>query len=329
MNAESKNIAIVILNWNGKSWLQKFLSNVIRFSEEAEIYVIDNHSTDDSVEILKRDFPSVKIVINDKNYGFAGGYNEGLKKINAEYYCLLNSDVEVTENWIEPVLNLFEKNASIAAIQPKILSFNNKNYFEFAGAAGGLIDNLGYPYCRGRVFDDLEKDNGQYNDEAEIFWASGCCFFVRSKDFWEQKGFDERFFAHQEEIDLCWRFINSGKKIFYTGKSKVYHVGGGTLNKQSPQKTYLNIRNNLSMMLKNLPFPKLIWLIFFRLCLDGVASFYFAYKNGFPHLWAVARGHFGFYAQLPETWKRRGKHQKKNYYQTKWLIFKHFLSGKK
>ncbi|OBW42373.1 N-acetylglucosaminyl-diphospho-decaprenol L-rhamnosyltransferase [Chryseobacterium sp. MOF25P] len=329
MTENSKNIAVVILNWNGKNWLQKFLPSVIRFSEEAEIYVIDNHSTDDSVDFLKQNFPTVKIVINDKNYGFAGGYNEGLKNIKAEYYCLLNSDVEVTENWIKPVLNLFKTDASISAIQPKILSFNNKNYFEFAGAAGGLIDNLGYPYCRGRVFDDVEEDKGQYNDETEIFWASGCCFFIKSKDFWEQDGFDERFFAHQEEIDLCWRLINSGKKIFYTGKSEVYHVGGGTLNKQSAQKTYLNIRNNLSMMLKNLPFPKLIWLIFFRLCLDGIASLYFAYKNGFSHLWAVARGHFGFYAQLPETIKRRQKNQKTEYYQTKWLIFKHFLGGKK
>ncbi|MGO4709222.1 glycosyltransferase family 2 protein [Chryseobacterium sp. 2TAF14] len=301
MTENPKNIAVVILNWNGKSWLQKFLPSVVQFSEEAEIYIIDNDSTDDSVDFLKREFPAVKIVINDKNYGFAGGYNEGLKKINAEYYCLLNSDVEVTENWIKPVLNLFEKDPSISAIQPKILSFNNKNYFEFAGAAGGLIDNLGYPYCRGRVFDDVEKDKGQYNDETEIFWASGCCFFIRSKNFWEQNG----------------------------GKSQVYHVGGGTLNKQSAQKTYLNIRNNLSMMLKNLPFPKLIWLIFFRLCLDGVASFYFAYKNGFPHLWAVARGHFGFYAQLPENIKRRQKHQKSEYYQSKWLIFRHFLGGKK
>lgn len=329
MTENSKNIAVVILNWNGKNWLQKFLPNVIRFSQEAEIYVIDNHSTDDSIDFLKQNFPTVKTVINNKNYGFAGGYNEGLKKINAEYYCLLNSDVEVTENWIEPVLDLFKTNTSIAAIQPKILSFNNKNYFEFAGAAGGLIDNLGYPYCRGRIFDDVEEDKGQYNDETEIFWASGCCFFIRSKDFWEQNGFDERFFAHQEEIDLCWRLINSGKKIFYTGKSEVYHVGGGTLNKQSAQKTYLNIRNNLSMMLKNLPFPQLIWLIFTRLCLDGVAGIYFGLKQGFPHLWAVVRGHFGFYAQLPGTVKLRQKHQISKYYQTKWLIFKHFLGGKK
>ena len=318
-------LAVAILNWNGKNWLEKFLPSVIQFSQKADIYVIDNFSTDDSIEFLRQNFPSVTIITNDKNYGFAGGYNEGLKKINAAYYCLLNSDVEVTENWIEPVLELFENNSEIVAVQPKVLAYNNKKFFEFAGAGGGLIDNLGYPYCRGRVFDDLEEDKGQYNDETEIFWASGCCFFIRSKDFWEQKGFDSRFFAHQEEIDLCWRLVNTGKKIFYTGKSTVYHVGGGTLNKQSAQKTYLNIRNNLSMMLKNLPFPQLIWLLLLRLCLDGLAAIYLGFKNGFPHLWAFARAHFGFYAQLPGTVKLRQTHQKEKFYQSKWLIFKHFL----
>ncbi|WP_345988034.1 glycosyltransferase family 2 protein [Chryseobacterium sp. Chry.R1] len=325
----SKKLAVVILNWNGKDWLEKFLPGVVRFSADADIYVIDNLSTDNSIDYLKSQFPTVKIIYNDRNYGFAGGYNVGLKNIRADYYCLLNSDVEVTENWITPVLDLFERDPEIVAIQPKVLSYQNKKYFEFAGAAGGLIDNLGYPYCRGRVFDDVEEDKGQYNDEAEIFWASGCCFFIRSKDFQEQNRFDERFFAHQEEIDLCWRLINTGKKIYYTGKSTVYHVGGGTLNKQSPQKTYLNIRNNLSMMLKNLPFPKLIWLIFFRLCLDSIAGIYFGLKNGFPHLWAVVRAHFGFYAQVPGTWKLRQKNQKNIFYQSKWLIFKHFIGGKK
>lgn len=322
------NLAVAILNWNGKNWLEKFLPDVVRFSQNADIYVIDNLSTDDSIDFIERQFPTVKIIRNDKNYGFAGGYNEGLKEIKNEYYCLLNSDVEVTENWINTVMDLFEKDASIAAVQPKILSFNNKNYFEFAGAAGGLIDNLGYPYCRGRIFDSLEEDKGQYDDEKEIFWASGCCFFIRSKDFWAQKGFDERFFAHQEEIDLCWRLINSGKKIFYTGKSKVYHVGGGTLNKQSAQKTYLNMRNNLSMMVKNLPFPQLIGIISLRLVLDGFAGVYFGLKNGFAHFWAVLRAHFGFYGQLPGTWKLRQKNQKDDFYQSKWLIFKHFLGGK-
>ncbi len=325
----SENLAIIILNWNGKNWLEKFLPSVISYSQNAEVYVIDNFSTDNSVNFLQAQFPTVKIVRNDKNYGFAGGYNEGLKSVDAEFYCLLNSDVEVTNNWIDPILNLFKTDPQIAAIQPKILSFTHKNYFEFAGAGGGLIDNLGYPYCRGRVFDDVDEDKGQYDDETEIFWASGCCLFIRSKDFWEQNGFDERFFAHQEEIDLCWRLKNSGKKIYYTGKSKVYHVGGGTLNKQSPQKTFLNIRNNLSMMLKNLPFPNLIWVLFSRMILDGAAAFYFAYKNGFSHLWAVLRGHFGFYTHIPGTLKLRQNNQIKKYYQTEWLIFKHFLEGKK
>ncbi|PQA91978.1 dTDP-Rha--alpha-D-GlcNAc-pyrophosphate polyprenol alpha-3-L-rhamnosyltransferase [Chryseobacterium shigense] len=323
-----ENLAVVILNWNGKNWLEKFLPDVVRFSQNADIYVIDNLSNDDSIDFIEHQFPTVKIIRNDKNYGFAGGYNEGLKEIKNEYYCLLNSDVEVTENWINPVMDLFEKDASIAAIQPKVLAFNNKKSFEFAGAAGGMIDNLGYPYCRGRIFDSLEEDHGQYDDETEIFWASGCCFFIRSRDFWAQNGFDERFFAHQEEIDLCWRLINSGKKIFYTGKSKIYHVGGGTLNKQSAQKTYLNMRNNLSMMVKNLPFPQLIAVITSRLVLDGFAGIYFGIKNGFAHFWAVLKAHFAFYGQLPVTWKLRQKNQKNDFYQSKWLIFKHFLGGK-
>lgn len=318
-------LAIAILNWNGKHWLEKFLPSVIRHSDNAEIYVIDNASTDDSVAFVRESFPTVKIVQNPNNNGFADGYNQGLKTIKADVYCLLNSDVEVTENWTLPALKLLDQNPEIAAVQPKILSFENKDHFEFAGAGGGLIDHLGYPYCRGRLFDQLEKDQGQYNDETEIFWASGCALFIRSKDFWTQKGFDERFFAHQEEIDLCWRLKNEGRKVYYTGRSTVYHVGGGTLNKQSPQKTFLNFRNNLSMLLKNLPFPHLIWIIFIRLCLDGIAGIRFGIKDGFPHLWAVVKAHFGFYAQAPETWKRRASKQSQTYYQSRWLIFKHFL----
>lgn len=319
------NLAIVILNWNGKNWLEKFLPNVILHSENTDVYVIDNASTDDSVLFLKLNFPQVKIIQNTENHGFAGGYNEGLKKIDAEIYCLLNSDVEVTENWLKPVLDLFQKDLKIAAVQPKILDYNRKNFFEFAGAAGGFIDNLGYPYCRGRVFENIEEDKGQFDDETEIFWASGCCLFIRSEDFWKQNGFDARFFAHQEEIDLCWRLKNDGKKIFYTGKSTVYHVGGGTLNKQSAQKTFLNMRNNLSMLVKNLPFSVVFWIILSRLILDGAAALYFAFKNGLPHLWAVLRAHFSFYAQLLETIKLRGKNQIRNYYESKWLIFKHFI----
>jgi len=320
-----KRIAVVILNWNGKSWLEKFLPTVLKYSESAQIYVVDNASTDDSVLFLENNFPSVKVIQNTENSGFAGGYNEGLKQVKEEIYCLLNSDVEVTEGWLEPVLDLFQQNPEIAAIQPKILSYDRKNYFEFAGAGGGLIDNLGYPYCRGRVFDDLEEDKGQYDDETEIFWASGCCFFIRKSDFWLAGGFDERFFAHQEEIDLCWRLINLGKKIFYTGKSTIYHVGGGTLNKQNPRKTFLNIRNNLSMLVKNLPFGALFWVIPLRLALDVAAGIFFAYKKGILPLLAGFKGDFGFYAQLPESFSRRVKFQKKNYYQTKYLVFRYFI----
>ncbi|WP_027382068.1 glycosyltransferase family 2 protein [Epilithonimonas caeni] len=321
-------VAIAILNWNGKKWLEKFLPSVIRYSPDAQIFVIDNASTDDSVQFLKNNFNSVKIIQNQSNSGFAAGYNEGLKSINADIYCLLNSDVEVTENWISPIIKLFSEDKNIAAIQPKILDYNQKNKFEFAGAGGGLIDNLGYPYCRGRIFDDIESDNGQYDDETEIFWASGCSLFIRSQDFWNMDGFDERFFAHQEEIDLCWRLKNTGRKIYYTGRSKVYHVGGGTLNKQNPQKTYLNFRNNLTMMLKNLPSSKVFFILFSRLSLDGVAGIYFGFKNGFSHLWAIFRSHMGFYWQLPKSIQLRQKNQIDNYYQTRWLIFKHFLGSK-
>ncbi|WDF45213.1 glycosyltransferase family 2 protein [Chryseobacterium sp. KACC 21268] len=322
-------LAIAILNWNGKNWLEKFLPSVILHSKEAEIYVIDNASTDDSIPFLKSNFPSVKIIQNESNSGFATGYNQGLKSIKADIYCLLNSDVEVTENWIAPILRLFSEDQNIAAIQPKILDYNQKDKFEFAGAGGGLIDNLGYPYCRGRVFENIEFDNGQYDDETEIFWASGCSLFMRSEDFWKMNGFDERFFAHQEEIDLCWRLKNEGKKIYYTGKSKVYHVGGGTLKKENPEKTYLNFRNNLSMMLKNLPASKVFFILFFRLHLDGYAAFYLAYKNGWRFLWAVLRAHVYFYIQLPKSIQLRQQHQIDPYYQIKWLMFKHFLGSKK
>ncbi len=318
-------LAIAILNWNGKKWLEKFLPIVVQHSPEADIYIIDNASEDDSVTFVENNFPSVRVIQNSKNEGFAAGYNSGLKNIDAEIYCLLNSDVEVTQNWIPPMIALFDSDQSIAAAQPKILSYHNRNFFEYAGAGGGFIDNLGFPYCRGRIFNSIEEDKGQYDDETEIFWASGCSLFIRSKDFREQGGFDERFFAHQEEIDLCWRLKNSGKKIMYTGKSAVYHIGGGTLSNQNPEKTFLNFRNNLSMMLKNLPFPNLLWLLFFRLSLDGIAGIQFAFRHGFSHLWAVVRSHVGFYAQLPETWRRRQKHQIRKYYQEKWLVFKHFL----
>lgn len=321
-----KRVAVAILNWNGKKWLEKFLPTVVKFSSEAEIYVIDNASTDESVLFLKTSFPQVKIIHNQSNTGFTGGYNEGLSSIKEEIFCLLNSDVEVTENWLKPIISLFDENPKISVIQPKILSYYQKTHFEFAGAGGGFIDNLGYPYCRGRIFDKVEKDLGQYDDETPVFWASGCCFFIRNRDFWEVGGFDERFFAHQEEIDLCWRLINREKTIFYTGKSVVYHIGGGTLDKQNPKKTYLNIRNNLSMLVKNLPFFSMIWVIPFRLSLDFIAAIYLGIREGKEHIWAVVKAHFGFLSEFVESIKRRDRHQKKKYYQSKWLIFKYFLT---
>ena len=318
-------LAVVILNWNGQSLLEQFLPTIIQYSPEATIYVADNASTDNSVTYVKANFPSVKIIINKANYGFAGGYNESLQNVDADLYALVNSDIEVTANWLEPIIETFKNEPKTAIIQPKILDFKNKEYFEYAGAAGGFIDKYGFPFCRGRIFDTLEKDNGQYDNSIEIFWASGACFFIRSEIYHELNGFDSDFFAHQEEIDLCWRLKNAGKKIFYTGKSTVYHVGGGTLNKQSAQKTFLNMRNNLTMLVKNLPVSKVFWIIFTRLILDGAAALYFAFKNGFPHLWAVLRAHFSFYAQLPKTLQLRSKNQIRNYYQSKWLIFKHFI----
>lgn len=318
-------VAIAILNWNGKSWLEKFLPGVILHSADAEICLIDNASTDGSTDYVKSTFPTVKIIQNSGNNGFAAGYNEGLRHIDADIYCLLNSDVEVTEGWLTCVIEIFKNNPQIAVIQPKILDYNNRDRFEFAGAAGGFLDNLGYPYCRGRLFESVEKDSGQYDDETEIFWASGCCFFIRREDFWAQNGFDERFFAHQEEIDLCWRLQNAGRSIFYTAKSVVYHVGGGTLNKQSARKTFLNIRNNFTMLLKNLPAKAVIPVLFSRLILDAAAAVHFGLKMGFPHFLAVIKAHFSFYGQIPETLRLRKSPQIKKYYNSKFIIFKHFL----
>lgn len=319
-------IAIAILNWNGKHLLEKFLPSVIRFSESAEIYLIDNASTDDSVDFVIENYPNVKIIQNKENFGFAGGYNEGLKQIDADIYCLLNSDVEVTENWLTPFFRLF-KNQEIVAAQPKILDFHHKNKFEYAGAAGGFLDNFGYPYCRGRVFWTLEEDNGQYDDEIQIFWATGACMYIRSKDFWEQNGFDENFFAHMEEIDLCWRLNNQGKKIYYSGNSTVYHVGGGTLS-NSPNKTYLNFRNSLWMLVRNLPKYKILPVIFSRLFLDGITALVFWRYHGFGHLTAILRAHINFYKQVAFYYKTRTK-TNHNFWRNKFVPWQYFILGRK
>ncbi|HWY09979.1 MAG TPA: glycosyltransferase family 2 protein [Bacteroidia bacterium] len=300
-------VAVVILNYNGKLFLEKFLPSVTKFSKNHTVVVADNNSTDDSISFLKNNYPSVQIIQNPVNTGFAQGYNNALKHVDQDYYVLLNSDVEVTENWIGNVISLMDSNSNIAACQPKILDYNNKTKFEYAGAAGGFIDKYGYPFCRGRVFNSLEEDKSQYNNSTEVFWATGACMFVRSKAFWEVGGFDGDYFAHMEEIDLCWRLKNIGYKIYVEPKSIVYHVGGGTLNKLSSRKTFLNFRNNLTTLTKNHPplflFLKIIW----RMKLDGIAAFKFLFDGQPVHFFAVIRAHFAFYGWLPRTLAKRKK----------------------
>jgi len=312
METQKIKTAVVILNWNGKSWLEKFLPNVIQRSNDAEVIIADNNSSDDSIKFLEENYPNIRIIQNDGNYGYAKGYNLSLKQINAKYFVLLNSDIEVTKDWISPIISLMDSDKTISACQPKILDYNNKNRFEYAGASGGYIDKIGYPFCRGRIFDDLEEDKGQYNDATEIFWATGACLFVRSSHFWEVGGLDKDFFAHQEEIDLCWRLKNKGYKIMVEPKSIVYHVGGGTLNVGSPFKTHLNFRNNLYMMFKNLPLSYLFAIIPVRLVLDGIAAITFlSNKKGISHFFAVMKAHFSFYFEIPKLiTKRRNINQK-------------------
>lgn len=324
-----KKIAVVILNWNGAKLLEQFLPSVVAYSDEANIYVADNASTDNSIVVIKEQFPSVKIIQNEGNYGFAMGYNVALQAIEEPYYALVNSDIEVTKNWLSPIVSLFDNEPNIGIIQPKILDFKNKEYFEYAGAAGGYIDSYGYPYCRGRIFDTLEKDNHQYDDETEIFWASGACFFIRKEIYRKLNGFDPDFFAHQEEIDLCWRAFNLGYSAKYTSKSVVYHVGGATLNQSNPKKTFLNFRNSLLMLLKNLPSNQLFPILFMRLTLDGIAGIQFIFKGKFAHCFAILKAHFYFYHLINYTLKKRGTIHKENYFHTKSIVFNYFVSNKK
>ena len=287
--------AVVLLKYNGEGYLNKFLPDVIKHSEGYGIYVIDNASTDNSVKWLKSNFSQVKIIVLDRNHGFSGGYNLGLRQVEAEYYILLNTDVEVTPNWIKPVLQLMQRDKNIAVCQPKILSYHQPKYFEYAGAAGGYIDSLGYPFCRGRMFDHLEEDMGQYNDTRPIFWASGACFFVQAKLFHQAGGFDYDFFAHMEEIDLCWRLKIIGFKIYYCSESKVFHVGGGTLSGSNPHKTYLNFRNNLTMLYKNSNFFQFLWKYPVRLALDYLAAFRELLKQKYQLSFAILRAHWHFW----------------------------------
>lgn len=267
-------LAIVILNWNGQKMLEKYLPSVVNYSRsDATVIVADNASTDNSVDWLKLHYPDVKLILLDKNWGFAEGYNKALKQVDAEYYLLLNSDVEVFHEWLTPMLEFMDSRPDVAACQPKLLSVYDRDSFEYAGACGGYLDKYGYPFCRGRIFDVVEEDNGQYDDCAEILWATGACLMIRSADYWSVGGLDGRFFAHNEEIDLCWRLHLRGRKIYCVPDSEVCHVGGGTLPKSNPMKTYLNFRNNLTMLYKNLPAEDLRRVMIMRWFLDYLAAF--------------------------------------------------------
>ncbi len=324
------NVAVVILNWNGKDLLEQFLPSVVKFSNKANVYLADNASTDDSVAFASEFFPSVKIIQNKVNGGYAKGYNNALKNLREEIFVLLNSDVEVTENWLQPVISEFEKDNSVVAAQPKILDYKNKEFFEYAGAAGGFIDKYGYPYCRGRIFDTLEKDEGQYNDISEIFWASGACLFVKADAFWQAGGFDEDYFAHQEEIDLCWRLQSKAGKILYVGKSKVYHLGGATLATLNPKKTFYNFRNSLLNILKNTKGTQAFTSIFIRMLLDGLAAFQFLFQGKPQHFIAILKAHFSFYLLIPKFLQKRKKYASKmKYFLIKSIVFQYFIRNKK
>lgn len=289
------SVAIVILNWNGRKFLEQFLPSVMATTyPNKQVIVADNASTDDSLVFLQKNYPQVNLIKNPSNEGFAKGYNTALKQVAADYYVLLNSDVEVTPGWVEPIIALMEKDSSIAACQPKLLAHADKKKFEFAGACGGWLDRFAYPFSRGRVFDICEEDKGQYNDAAPCFWASGAAFFVRSSVFHTMKGFDEFFFAHQEEIDLCWRMQLAGYKVYVQPASVVYHVGGGTLPRGNSKKTFLNFRNNLIMLVKNTGTEILIWKLPFRILLDAVAAWRSLLSGDAGYFIAVLRAHFHF-----------------------------------
>jgi len=324
-----KKIAVVILNWNGAKLLEQFLPSVLAHSNEATIYVADNASTDSSIEVIKTQFPSVKIIQNTGNFGFALGYNEALQFVEEAYYALVNSDVEVTANWLSPILDIFDSQPEVAIIQPKLLDYKKKTYFEYAGAAGGYIDKFGYPFCRGRIFDTVEEDVQQYDDEASIFWATGACFFIRKVVFRQLQGFDASFFAHQEEIDLCWRAFNAGYITKYTHKSTVYHVGGATLNEGNPMKTYLNFRNSLLMLTKNLPKKSLFPVLLLRLGLDGLAGIQFIIKGKFKHCLAIIHAHFAFYKLAKTYYCKRTHLANQHYYKISSIVVRYYLKNTK
>lgn len=323
-------VAVVILNWNGRKLLEEFLPSVVQYSKEGVVYVADNASTDDSIAYLKDHFPAVTLIRNAENYGFAGGYNQALSQLQEDLFVLLNSDVEVTRDWLVPLLHHFETHPETAIAQPKLLDYKRKTYFEYAGAAGGFVDRYGYPFCRGRIFDTIEEDLGQYEEETPIFWASGACLVIRQSVYRELGGMDAAYFAHQEEIDLCWRAFNRGYRVFYVPQSKVYHLGGATLDKASPQKTYLNFRNSLFNLIKNVPGGKVYGILFVRLCLDGLAGLKYAVEGKPKHTWAIVRAHFGFYARL-RSMRRSGREQPKreNYAKIRFIAWQYYAKKRR
>ena len=326
-------VAVVILGWTGVRYLEQFLPSVVDGSrgEGIEVVYADNASTDKSVAYVRAHFPTVRILENLTNKGFAGGYNEALRQVEATYYVLLNQDVEVTDGWLLPLLEKLESDETIAAAQPKLRAFHQRDSFEYAGAAGGYVDWLGFAFCRGRLFDVMEKDCGQYDSVADIFWASGAALFIRSSAYWEAGGLDEDFFAHQEEIDLCWRLQNAGYRLVCVPQSVVYHVGGGSLPQGNPRKTYLNFRNNLFLLVKNLPLAQLLWKLPFRLVVDGIAAWYSVAKNrNFRDFRAIVKAHWHFFYALPKTWRKRKVNQA--YIASlfpKSVVWQHFAEGKK
>lgn len=314
-----KKVAVVILNWNGRKLLEQFLPSVVKYSNESwvEVIVADNGSTDDSVECMKQQFPLVKIIELDKNYGFAEGYNRALAQVSADYYMLLNSDVEVSENWLSSLTTFMDQHEEVAACGPKILSYKNKTEFEYAGGAGGYIDRFAYPFCRGRIFTTVEKDKGQYDTFSDVMWVSGCAFMVRASTYNKLGGLDGKFFAHQEEIDLCWRFKNFGYRVVYIPDSVIYHVGGASLNVGSPRKAYLNFRNSLLLLYKNLPNNQYHKSYYVRVFLDSIAAIKFLYTDSIAHFTAVIRAHRDFHRM------RKGYKDIRNEYLRKVTHWKH------
>jgi hypothetical protein len=322
-------VAVVILNWNGRKFLERFLPTVVEHSKNATIYVVDNASSDGSELFITSKFPSVKTIQNGANIGFAGGYNEGLKHLTEDVFVLLNSDVKVSANWLDPVMHLFKMDSNVGAVQPKILQFDDKTRFEYAGGSGGFIDKYGFPFCRGRMFDTVEVDHGQFDDASEVFWATGACMFVRSSVYKQLGGLDADFFAHMEEIDLCWRMKRAGFKVMVQPASVVYHVGGGTLSRSNPWKTFLNFRNGLELLTKNLPKSRLWSTLFIRMCFDGVAAIKFLAAGQPKDFLAVFRAHMAFYGRFRSTLaKRNGNYGQLSGVYQKSIVWDYFIAKK-